>query len=313
MTTQYAEFGRSTGPGFAVRATMVAAAAIVAAAAMVPAGAQAPPSTDVWVVPFRQMGNTIRVGEPRNATSRTGYDNQPSFTPDGRTVLYTVTADDRQADIWRFPVAGGASQRVTTTTESEYSATVTPDGNTFSVIRVEADSTQRLWRFPLSGSGAPSLILEKIKPVGYHAWAGEHRLVLFVLGSPATLQLADARTGDADVVASNIGRALVKVPGRDAVTFVQVVRDSGQWIAELDVRTKAVRRLMRPPPGADYHVWTPDGALISAAGSIVFQWVDGKWDQIADLGRWGVRGITRLALSPIGDWLAFVAEDQRTP
>jgi len=94
---------------------------------------------------------------------------------------------------------------------------------------------------------------------------------------------------------------------------VQVVRDSGQWIAELDVRTKGVRRLMRPPPGADYHAWTPDGALISASGSSVFQWVDGKWDQIADLGRWGVRGISRMVVSPKGDWLALVAEDQRTP
>lgn len=274
--------------------------------------AQARPSTDVWVVSLRQMGNTLRFGEPRNVTNRTGYDNQPSFTPDGQAVLYTVIGDDGQADVWRFGVGGGAPTRVTTTTESEYSPTVTPDGRTFSVIRVEADSTQRLWRFALDGS-APALVLERVKPVGYHAWAGDNRLALFVLGNPATLQLADARTGDARVVGSNIGRALVKVPGRDAVTFVQQVPDSGSWIAELDVRTGATRRLMRPPAGADFHAWTPDGALITAAGSLVFQWVDNKWDQVADFGRWSARGITRLAISPRGDWLAFVAEDARAP
>ena len=277
------------------------------------AGAQAAPSTDVWVVPLHQMGNTIRLGEPRNATQRIGYDNQPSFTADGKSVLYTVVESDTRADIWRFALPDGAPTQVTKTPESEYSATPTPDGVSFSVIRVEADSAQRLWRFPFSGNGAPSLVLENIKPVGYHAWFGEHGLVLFVLGQPATLQLADERTGTAEIVASNIGRALVKVPGRDAVTFVQVVRDSGQWIAELDVRTKAIRRLMRPPPGADFHAWTPDGALISASGSSVFQWVDGKWGQIADLGRWGVRGISRMSVSPKGDWIALVAEDQRSP
>ncbi len=304
--------GRNAGAIGRPRAARVGAAfAALVVSWAAPARAQA--STDVWVVPMNQMGNTIRIGEPRNATVRAGYDNQPSFTADGRSVLYTAIGDDRQADVWRFDLPEGAPQRVTRTAESEYSPTVTPDGSSFSVIRVEADSTQRLWRFPLSGSGAPSLVLEQIKPVGYHAWAGDNRLVLFVLGSPATLQLADVRTGTGAVVARNIGRALVKVPGRDAVTFVQLVPDSGQWIAELDVRTNAVRRLMRPPPGADYHAWTPAGALIAGAGSSIYQWVDGKWDQVADLARWGVRGISRMALSPRGDWLAFVAEDAPTP
>ncbi|MDA1080153.1 MAG: hypothetical protein O2973_00535 [Gemmatimonadetes bacterium] len=299
----------SFSPAFAGAFVGAIACGLVVAANT--AAAQA--STDVWVVSMRQMGNTIRIGEPRNATSRPGYDNQPSFTANGLAVMYTVVGDGAQADIWRFPVAGGEPARLTSTAESEYSATETPDGMHFSVIRVEADSTQRLWRFPLTGNGAPTVVLENIKPVGYHTWAGDHGLVLFVLGQPATLQMADERTGTAEVVARNIGRALPKVPGRAAVTFVQIVPDRGQWIAELDLRTKSVRRLMRPPPGADYHVWTPDGALISAAGSSLYQWVDGRWDQIADLGRWGVRGISRIAVSPKGDWLAIVAEDQRTP
>lgn len=304
---------RAADARFANRRVVLIAVAAGLAAPSADVTAQARPSTDVWVVSLRQMGNTLRLGDPRNVTNRTGYDNQPSFTPDGRSVLYTVIGDDGQADVWRFDVPAGPPVRVTSTPESEYSPTVTPDGRTFSVIRVEADSTQRLWRFPLDGGGTPSLVLERVRPVGYHAWAGDNQLALFVLGSPATLQLADVRTGDAKVVARDIGRALVKVPGRDAVTFVQQAPDSGTWLAELDVRTGATRRLMRPPPGADFHAWTPDGALITAAGSLVYQWVDNKWDQVADLGRWSVRGITRMAVSPRGDWLAFVAEDSRTP
>jgi len=285
--------------------------AVIGIAAFAPGDglAQARPSTDVWVVPLTDAGNAVRVGEPRNLTKRTGYDNQPSFTRDSKSVLFTVIGADEQADIWRVPVDGGSATRMTQTVESEYSAAVTPDGQAYSVIRVERDSTQRLWRFPFDG-GAPSLVLERIKPVGYHAWAGDNRLVLFVLGQPASLQVADVRTGTADTVARNIGRALAKVPGRDAVTFQQVVRDSGSWIAELDVRTNQARRLMKPPAGADFHVWTPQGALLAAAGSQVLIWTNNQWDQVADLTRWGVRGISRLAVSPDGRWLAFVAEDQ---
>lgn len=274
------------------------------------ARAQARPSTDVWVVSMHQMGSMIHFGEPVNATKRTGYDNQPSFMPDGNAVLYTVIDDGGQADAWQFALPAGKPARMTDTKESEYSPTVMPDGRQFSVIRVEADSAQRLWRFPLDQSGPPALVLEGAKPVGYHAWAGDHTLVLFVLGSPATLQLADDRTGTAEIVARDIGRALVRVPGRDAVTFMQQVPDSAPWIAELDVRTKTTRRLVQPPRGADYHAWTPDGALIVASGSNLFRHIDGRWDQVADFTRWGVRGISRLAVSPKGDWLAFVAEDQ---
>ena len=41
-------------------------------------------------------------------------------------------------------------------------------------------------------------MLADVKPVGYHAWADDHTLALFVLGQPATLQLADTRTGKAE-------------------------------------------------------------------------------------------------------------------
>jgi uncharacterized membrane protein YcaP (DUF421 family) len=285
-------------------------------------GAQARPSTDVWLVPLVRSGANISLGDPVNATHRPGYDNQPSFTPKGDAVLYTVIGDDAQADIWRLSVPAGKPERVTDTKESEYSANVTPDGRWFSVIRVEADSTQRLWKFPLDGVGPPALVLEKIKPVGYHVWASDHSLVLFVLGTPArngaaatpaTLQLADDRTGSAEVVARDIGRALGKVPGKDAVTFLQQVMDSLPWIAELDVRSKQIRRLAQPPTGADYHAWTPSGALLTASGSVVYVWADGRWKPVADLGRWGVRGISRLTVSPRGDWLAFVAEDAPAP
>ena len=279
-------------------------------------GAQARPSTDVWIVPLTQNGGAIKLGEPRNLTHRAGYDNQPSFTPKGDAIMYTVVGADAQADIWRIALPNGVAKNLTNTPESEYSATVTPDGRSYSVIRVEADSTQRLWRFPLDGQGSPSLILENIKPIGYHLWVGDHTLVLYVLGAnrgPATLQIADDRTGTADVVGTNIGRALGKVPGRDAVTFQQLVKDSSSWISELDLRTKQTRRLFMPPAGADYHVWTPSGALLAAAGSNVYLRTDRGWDVAADLAPWGVKNITRLAISPRGEWLAFVAEDKPTP
>jgi len=277
--------------------------------------ARAQGGTDIFLAPLRQNGPTVTIGSPVNLTHRSGYDNQPSFTPDGASLLYTSIGADAQANTWIVRVTGGGNpSRLTNTGIGVYSPTVMPDGKSFSVIRVEPDSTQRLWKFPLAG-GEPTLVLERIKPVGYHAWIDARTVFVYVLGNPATLQIVDVTTGNATVIASNIGRALVKVPQRAAVNFVQVVRDSGQWLAEYDISRRSIHRLGRLPQGADYVAWTASGTLITAAGSTIYRWDDSKWAVVADVAAAGVRNISRLAISPAGDWLAFVADDpaQRTP
>lgn len=285
-----------------------------------PAYAQGRPSTDIWIVSLEGRG-VPRVGRAENLTQRIGYDNQPAFTPDGGAILYTVIDGDGPADIYRLDLPTRARVNLTrTTVESEYSATPMPDGVHFSSVRVEADSTQRLWRFALAGDETPALLFEKIQPVGYHVWASDVTLGLYVLGAalgtpnspPSTLQIADVRLGTATVVARDIGRALQRIPGRNAISFVQQGGD-GAWITSLDLATGRATPIAKAPARADYHVWTPGGVLLTASGSRILAWVDGRWDVVADVAVDGVRNISRLALSPTGDRLAFVAEDRASP
>lgn len=280
-----------------------------AALAVLAARAPAQAGTDIWVAPVHAIGSRVEIGRPMNVTKRAGYDNQPAFTADGHALLFTSVREDRQADIWRVSVVGGRAERVTRTPESEYSATPIPGKDAFSVIRVERDSTQRLWRFANDGT-SPALVLRALRPVGYHVWLSDGLLGTFVLGSPNALVMVDSRTERADTLARDIGRALVKVPGRDAFTFLQIGRDSNV-ISEVDTRTNAVRPLFAAPVGADYHVWTSDGTLLTAAGTRLYVRVGDRWDVLADYAELGIRGISRLALSPRGDRLAFVAEDPR--
>lgn len=293
-----------------IRQSLAAAlvAALAAPCIAAPLGAQG--GTDILVAPFSDIAGRVSVGQPVNVTKRPGYDNQPAFTRDGSTILFTSTRGDGQADIWRVAVTGGAHTRVTTSDpESEYSATPIPGQDGFSAIRVERDSVQRLWRFDYDGGNA-RLVLTALRPVGYHVWVGELTLGAFVLGSPNALVQVDARTERADTVARNIGRALVRIPGRDAFSFLQLGGDTA-WISEVDIRTRTVQRIAPSPAGSDYHLWTPNGRLIASSGMRLLIRVDGRWDVLADFAELGVRGISRLALSPRGDRIAFVAEDPR--
>jgi hypothetical protein len=201
-------------------------------------------------------------------------------------------------------------RRVTATAESEYSPTPIPGTSHFSVVRVEADSTQRLWRFDGDG-GSPLLLLPDVAPVGYHAWANDRLVALFVLGEPATLWLADIVTGEAELIASDIGRSLQRIPGREAVSFtVREARDDTRWFAELDARSRSVRRVAPLRAGEGDHAWTPSGVLLTTWGDGLWAWPpdDSGWKAVASLAAMGIARATRLAVSPAGDRLAVVGE-----
>jgi hypothetical protein len=283
----------------------------------------APPATEVFLATLAIEGGKATLGAPINISNHPGYDNQPSFTPDGRSILFTSVRGDRRpdpatsaatgSDIYRYDIASRQMSQVTSTTESEYSPTPTPDGKHISVIRVEADGTQRLWRFAPDGSN-PELVLTDVQPVGYHAWADAGTLALFVLGRPATLQLAAVSTGKADIIAKDVGRSIGRIPG-GGISYVQREARDGQAslvVMQLDPKTRqttALVRVMTGPRDPDL-AWTPDGMLLMAHEGKLHSWRRDARDFVvaADLQALGLKNVTRLAVSPGGEWIAIVAQ-----
>ncbi|HEX8072826.1 MAG TPA: hypothetical protein VF546_22965 [Pyrinomonadaceae bacterium] len=305
-------------------ATSASPAPPTSAASPVPQASPTPapiPDVDIFVVELTNRAGALAFGRPVNITSRAGYDNQPSFLPDGQSLLYTSQRDGRQTDIYRYDLQTGAHTQLTATPESEYSPTVMPAGKTFSVVRVEADKTQRLWQFPLAG-GAAALTLENVKPVGYHLWLDARTLALFVLGEEATHQphtlqlvtLAKDRPQAVEVstLHVNIGRSLQRVPGRGQVfSFVHKVTPDNWVIKLVDVAAHKTTTLTQTLPGSEDLTWLPDGSLLMARGAKLYRLDPARapdWREAADFTAAGLTNITRLALSPRGDRLALVAQ-----
>lgn len=286
------------------------AAGTPAPAARRPAAA-APPEADVFLVPLTRSGGALAVGVPSNVTRRAGYDNQPSFSPRSNALFFTSNRGDGQTDIYRNDFSTGLTTVVRKTApESEYSAMMTRDTSAITVIRVEADSTQRLWQIPL-GAGEPRVLFPAIKPVGYFAQADDSTWALFVLGQPATLQLAVQGRDNGETIASNIGRSLHRIPGTNRVSFVQK-GSAGWYVMSLDPRTKRVDTLVKTLEGSEDVAWADSTTLLGGKGSLLYMWKrgDSEWRQVADFAFAGVQGITRLAVSPNGAWLAMVADQK---
>ena len=270
----------------------------------------------------------MKTAKPSPVSAAPGYDNQPNFSSDGTKILFAGNRDGKQIDVYVFDRASGKATQLTQTAENENSPTYLPpdaaSAGAFSVVQSEFDASgsrpaapiQRLWRFNAVGK-SPQLILADINPVGYHAWIDSERLVLFVLGQqgkPATLQLANVKTGRGEVVADNIGRSLHRIPNTRLASFVQREGSGEFWIKQLDVGSKKIDPLVKAAEGSserDY-AWMPDGkTILMSTGTKVMSWTRGAagWTEVFDAAAHQLGAVTRIAVSPKGDAIAIVVAE----
>jgi hypothetical protein len=292
-------------------------AALLSSAAHAQTALAGTPNTDIFVSRITFRDGVLTVQPPLNITNRVGYDNQPSFDASGRTIFYTRRAPnallrdsvrDVQTDIWRTAPDGTGQRPVAETAESEYSAQVTDDGTAVTVVRVERDSAQHLWRLPLTARGSAARLVGAVKPVGYYAWVGS-TVAMYVLGTPATLQVVDTSSGRRDTIARDVGRGVRRVPGTSQISFVQRAA-SGPWaLRELDLSTRRVTPLVPIDAGSEEYTWLDANTALIARGTQLLTWRRGDrdWAVAADLRDAPLTNITRLALDPARTQLAFVA------
>ena len=286
---------------------------ILTLAVTVPPAIAQPPSVDIWVADLQVTGDEIRLGTPRNATHRPGYDNQPCFLAGGSELLFVAADSSGQTDVFRFDVVSNTTTRVTFTPESEYSPTpLAAPGDGFVTVRVEADSTQRLWQFDMDGSN-PRLVASEVDSVGYFAWWDEHTLVVFVVGSPHTLRLVDVATQKETVVARDIGRSILVAPGGRGVSFLSREDDDTYAFQLLPLPSTAggPRPLIEAVGDGQDAAWIGE-TLVMAGGAKLFAarpFENSDWREIADFTGAGITKVTRIAVSPDRRRVALVATE----
>jgi len=291
---------------------LLAAIAQAAAAQQAPQPAQAPPATDVYLISLADP-SAWSAASVSNISASPGYDNQPSFMRDSRSILFASNRDGRQTDIYRYWIADRKLTQLTATPEPEYSPTLIPAGNGFTVIQVDADNAQRLKMFDLAGKTATLVSHPDEKGVGYHAWIDSDTLMMFIVGQPSTLVRYRPGDGSIEIVAGGIGRSLAAIPNSKAVSFTTRDERGAWWFRRYDVATREITTIAQAPEGvtADpYCAWTRDGRMFSASGTKILarRAGDSSWSLVGDLAAAPIANISRLAVSPDGRWLAFVAD-----
>src|SRR5437867_12870543 len=65
-----------------------------------------PPSNDIFIADLKIKEGDLKFGRPMKITTFVGYNNQPSFLPNGRSILYT-SIRGKQADVYRYDIHSG--------------------------------------------------------------------------------------------------------------------------------------------------------------------------------------------------------------
>jgi dipeptidyl aminopeptidase/acylaminoacyl peptidase len=86
----------------------------------------------------------------------------PAVSPDGRSVVYTVTHYDLETDrgrthLWLVPVAGGEPRQLTHGDASASAPAWSPDGRTIAFVTARGDDGRQIWLMPAAGGEATQL------------------------------------------------------------------------------------------------------------------------------------------------------------
>ena len=269
-------------------------------------------SSAIYLIKIKSENDNLTYDKPIRITEREGYNNQPSFCPEGLRLYYSSDVKG-QAEIFAYEISSGTSHQVTSTAESEYSPLIMPDGHRFSVIQLimsegPRKGAQPLVAFTIDGKGA-QLIYEKGKKVGYHAWIDKNQVAMFILGNPHFLQIVNLEKDIEIKAAENIGRSLYKIPGQNAISFSQKNESGQETIKSFDLNAQKISEIAIMKSGNDFYAWTPSGKLIMGVESKLFIFHPGQdqnWQEAADFKDFGLHKITRLTVGPKGQWLAVV-------
>jgi hypothetical protein len=129
------------------------------------------------------------------------------------------------------------------------------------------------------------------------------------------LKLVDLRSGRKRDMGKDIGRCIQAVPARPGLAYIEPHGDGKTWLKFLQWPSGLARLVTEPLEGSQDFTLANDGELYMAREKSIFVWEheNARWKLMATFA--DLPGpITRLAVNPSADLMAFVAaESAETP
>lgn len=265
------------------------------------------PETDIWLFKLEKKDGKYVCSNPLNITNRVGYDNQPGFSSDGKSIFYVAIDSSKQADIYQYHIQKKTRINLTKSKVSEYSPTVMPDGKGLSCVVVEQDSAQRVWKYNLDGT-FNQILFSGIDSIGYHCWLNPDTMLYYKLTEPHSLRAVSEKKGKDVWLCDSPTRAFKKTSAPGQFMY-GVKKENGIEYRTYDVLLRESRVYAKHESLNEDYVWHPELGLIKSEGADLIRYnpESKHWDNLFSFATLGIKKITRFVFDAKSKQLAIVS------
>lgn len=266
-------------------------------------------NTEVFVFDIAPSYTGIELLNVRNVSNNEGYDNQPSFI--SNEALVFAGNNNGQIDISEYDFNTKLKRWVNAQTEGgEYSPQKFPSSTDVAAVRLDKDGKQRLYRYSAK-TGESSVILEDLQ-VAYFAFYNDQKILATVLNNEKLdLVMIDLQLKSVDTLFSDAGRSIQKVPKSKSISYTLINESKKLDLYVLDINSGESYFICELPTGVQDYVWLNDTQVLVGMNSTLYLYDtlgEAEWNKVASVSEFGIKNISRMAISPNGKKLALVGE-----
>lgn len=250
----------------------------------------------------------LEIFNPRIVSGGGDYNNQPFFISNEELLLSAER--DGQTDILKYDLKTKKKEFLTQTEGGEYSPQPIPQTNKVAAVRLEKNGIQRLYEYDLKKTST-SLLIEDIA-VAYFRFINDEKVLATVLNNEEMdLVSIHLSSQTVDTLFSDAGRGIQLIPSKKQVSYT-LKNEIERWdLFAMGNDFEHSYFITELPNGVQDYAWINENQILIGLDNKLFifdTFGEGHWVHASSLKHFGIKNITRLAVSPDGKKLAVVSE-----